>query len=85
MARPAFSAGKREEIESNIKATALALFASRGYRSVSMRAIAEEMQLSAPALYRYYNNKEALLEAIRADGFRYRSSQCDRESVIEKV
>ena len=50
-----------------------------------MRAIAEEMQLSAPALYRYYNNKEALLEAIRADGFRYRSSQCDRESVIEKV
>ena len=36
-----------------------------------MRAIAEEMQLSAPALYRYYNNKEALLETIRADGFRY--------------
>lgn len=71
MARPAYSADKREEIESRIKTTALALFANVGYRSVSLRAIAKEMGLSAPALYRYFENKEALLQALRADGFRH--------------
>jgi AcrR family transcriptional regulator len=71
VARPAYSADKREEIESRIKETALSLFGSQGYRNVSMRAIAKEMGLSAPALYRYFDNKNALLGALRADGFRY--------------
>ena len=71
MARPAYSADKREEIESRIKETALALFGSLGYRNVPLRAIAKEMGLSAPALYRYFDNKNALLGALRADGFRY--------------
>jgi AcrR family transcriptional regulator len=71
VARPAYSADKREEIESRIKETALALFGSQGYRNVSLRAIATEMGLSAPALYRYFDNKNALLGALRADGFRY--------------
>ncbi len=69
MARPAYSADKREEIESNIRTTALRLFGQVGYRSVSLRGIAKEMGLSAPALYRYYDSKEALLGALRADGF----------------
>ncbi len=71
MARPAYSADKREEIESRIKETALALFGSQGYRNVSLRAISSEMGLSAPALYRYFDNKNALLGALRADGFHY--------------
>jgi AcrR family transcriptional regulator len=45
------------------------LFAAQGYRSVSMRAIAAELEWSAPALYRYYENKEALVGSIRAGGF----------------
>ena len=71
MARPAYTADKREEIESRIRTTALTLFAREGYRAVSLRAIASEMGLSAPALYRYYENKDALLDALRADGFRF--------------
>ena len=71
MARPAYTADKREEIVSRIKTTALTLFAKAGYRAVSLRAIANEMGLSAPALYRYYENKEALLSALREDGFRF--------------
>ena len=70
MARPAYTADKREEIVSRIKTTALTLFSNTGYRAVSLRAIANEMGLSAPALYRYYENKEALLSALREDGFR---------------
>jgi len=69
MARPAYSQEQKLEIESSIRATALRLFAQEGYRSVSLRAIAREMKLSATALYRYFENKDALLAAIRAEGF----------------
>ena len=69
MARPSYSTEQREEIEQRICDTAMALFAKHGYRSVSMRAIAAELGWSAPALYRYYGNKDALLGTIRAAGF----------------
>lgn len=69
MPRPAYDPARRRSIELEIQAKALSLFALHGYRSVSMRAIAEELGWSATALYRYFDNKEALLAAIRADGF----------------
>ncbi len=69
MPRPAYDSARRRSIELEIQAKALGLFALYGYRSVSMRAIAEELGWSATALYRYFDNKEALLAAIRADGF----------------
>ena len=69
MARPAYSDDQREEIETRIKTIALELFAQSGYRNVSLRAIAQVLGMSAPALYRYFESKEALLDAIRADGF----------------
>ena len=70
MPRPAYTQDKRAAIEERIRNTALELFGRDGYRSVSLRAIARAMGWSAPALYRYYDNKEALLAAIRAEGFR---------------
>ena len=69
MARPAYSADERERIEHEIRQAAVRLFGEHGYRSVSMRAIARELDLSATALYRYFENKEALLASIRAEGF----------------
>ena len=69
MARPAYDNDKRLAIEADIRERAMTLFARNGYRNVSMRAIAAELGWSATALYRYYDNKEALLAAIRADGF----------------
>ena len=69
MARPAYSQEQKLEIETSIRETALKLFSREGYRSVSLRAIAREMELSATALYRYFDNKDALLAAIRAEGF----------------
>lgn len=70
MARPAYSEDERQRIEAEIRAAALSCFASVGYRAASMRAIAAELGWSATALYRYYENKEALLAAVRAEGFR---------------
>jgi AcrR family transcriptional regulator len=70
MPRPAYSQDERAAIEARIRAAALELFGREGYRAVSLRAIAKAMGWSAPALYRYYDNKGALLAAIRAEGFR---------------
>ena len=69
MPRPPYSAAERERIEAEIRQTALKLFREHGYRNVSMRAIGKALDLSATALYRYFASKEALLAAIRADGF----------------
>ncbi|MCZ6644050.1 MAG: TetR/AcrR family transcriptional regulator [Gammaproteobacteria bacterium] len=69
MARPAYSSDVRERIETDIRQAALRLFGEHGYRNVSLRAIGRELNLSATALYRYFDNKEALLAAIRAEGF----------------
>jgi AcrR family transcriptional regulator len=69
MARPAYSPAERQRIETDIRQAALRLFSEHGYRNVSLRAIARELNLSATALYRYFDSKEALLAAIRAEGF----------------
>lgn len=69
MARPAYSSDERERIETDIRQAALRLFGEHGYRNVSLRAIGRELDLSATALYRYFDSKEALLAAIRAEGF----------------
>jgi len=69
MARPAYSDQERKRIEGEIRRVALELFGEQGYRAVSLRAIAKKLGWSAPALYRYYDNKESLLAAIRAEGF----------------
>ena len=69
MARPAYSRDKREEIEAEICRAELVLFGTEGYRNVSLRRIAQSLNWSATALYRYYDSKDTLLAAIRADGF----------------
>ena len=90
MARPAYSPDKRERIEADIRKTALKLFNEQGYRNVSMRAIGRALELSATALYRYFANKEALLAAIRADGFaalktRLQQVQTHEQSAVATV
>lgn len=69
MTRPAYTDDARQRIETDIRQAALNLFSELGYREVSMRRLAKELGWSAPALYRYYDNKASLLAAIRAEGF----------------
>lgn len=40
------------------------MFAQRGYASVSMRDIAEKVNVSHPSIYSHFQSKEALYEAI---------------------
>ena len=71
MARPSYSQSQVQEIEERIHAAALKVFAAEGYRNFSLRAVAREMGLTPPALYRYVDNKDSLLAEVRAEGFRH--------------
>ena len=47
-----------------IRATALELFAARGYEQTSLREIAERVGLTKASLYYHYPSKQELLQAI---------------------
>jgi AcrR family transcriptional regulator len=49
--------------------TARRLLVEQGTDAVTLRAIAREMGLTAPALYRYYDSRETLIKYVIADIF----------------
>jgi AcrR family transcriptional regulator len=49
--------------------TARRLLVEQGTEAVTLRAIAREMGLTAPALYRYYDSRETLIKYVIADIF----------------
>jgi AcrR family transcriptional regulator len=53
-----------------ITATARRLLVEQGPEAASLRAIAREMGMTAPGLYRYYSSREELLRHVVADMFR---------------
>ena len=50
-----------------IKDVARRLLVDQGTSALTLRAIAREMGVTAPALYRYFDGHEALVEALAAD------------------
>src|SRR6266540_4358591 len=50
-----------------IKQTARQLLIDEGPAAISLRAIAREMGMTAPALYRYFTSHEALLDGLCGD------------------
>ena len=53
----------------DIKSTAWKQVAEQGAASLSLRAIAREMDMTAPGLYRYYKDRDALVTALLIDAF----------------
>jgi AcrR family transcriptional regulator len=53
-----------------ITATARRLLVEQGSEAASLRAIAREMGMTAPGLYRYYGSREELIRHVCADIFR---------------
>lgn len=58
-----------EVTRQEIKDTAWQQIAETGAASLSLRAIARQMGLTAPALYRYYPDRDALVTALILDAF----------------
>jgi AcrR family transcriptional regulator len=59
----------RQLTQDEIKSIAMRQVAEGGVQHISMNAIAKEMGMSGPALYRYFQNKQALLMDVVSDGF----------------
>jgi AcrR family transcriptional regulator len=59
----------RGEIRDEIKAIARQQMAEQGTASLSLTAIARRMELTPPALYRYYPDRDALVTALIVDAF----------------
>ena len=58
-----------EATQETVKDTAWRHIAASGAASLSLRAIAREMKVTAPALYRYFPNRDALVTELIVDGF----------------
>ncbi|WP_433266841.1 TetR/AcrR family transcriptional regulator [Actinosynnema sp. CS-041913] len=57
----------RAETERDIRRQARALLVAHGRDAVTLRAIARELGITAPALYRYYDSREDLLHQLADD------------------
>lgn len=53
-----------------IKDTAWKQIAEQGAASLSLRAIARELKITAPAIYNYYNRRDDLVTALIMDAYR---------------
>ncbi|RSM66389.1 TetR/AcrR family transcriptional regulator [Amycolatopsis sp. WAC 01376] len=58
---------ERAATDQDIRRTARALLVEQGPEAVTLRAIARELGITAPALYRYYGSRDDLVEHLRAD------------------
>lgn len=59
--------GKRAFVEKQLMEQACILFAKKGYAGTTLSDIAEAVGLTRAAVYYYFRNKEALLEAIMSE------------------
>jgi AcrR family transcriptional regulator len=59
----------KDEVQEAIQSAALEVFARKGFRSASMAEIASAARVSTGNIYRYFENKSALYEAVVPDTF----------------
>ncbi|GAA2051645.1 TetR/AcrR family transcriptional regulator [Catenulispora yoronensis] len=60
----------REQIRTEVKAHAWNQIATAGASALSLNAIAKQMGMSGPALYRYYASRDELITELIADAYR---------------
>lgn len=68
---------QRDAIREEIKQVARRQMAAEGSTSLSLRAIAREMELTAPALYRYFPTRDDLITALIVDAFNAHAAAMD--------
>ncbi len=61
---------ERAEREHRIVAAARLIAAGEGWSAVTIRRLAEEIEYSQPVLYSHFENRDAIVAAVAAEGFR---------------
>ncbi|QBQ41554.1 TetR/AcrR family transcriptional regulator [Sphingobacterium psychroaquaticum] len=75
-------ARQQEELRDQIIAQSWAIIEREGWQALSIRRIAEAIEYSVPVIYKYFENKEAILEYFTKEGFRALTAQL-RTSVTD--
>ncbi|WP_231950344.1 TetR/AcrR family transcriptional regulator [Allokutzneria albata] len=57
----------RAELDQDLRATARRLLVASGPEAVAFTAIARELSITPPAIYRYYANRDELIQALAHD------------------
>lgn len=70
MPRAALQQDEIAAFRARATSAAMKLFAAHGYEGVTMRALADELGVSAMTSYRYLNGKDELFALVRAEAFR---------------
>ncbi len=60
---------RRSKTRQEILATAHAILKAKGLDGLTMRTLADEMDYSPAALYKYFRDKEEILEGLRQEGW----------------
>jgi len=66
----------REQVRGEIKAHAWTQVAMTGAAALSLNAIAREMGISGPALYRYFRSRDELITDLVLDAYRDLAATC---------
>src|ERR1700754_742526 len=59
----------KEETRTNILDASLQIVKEEGWNALSMRKIADVIEYTAPIIYEYFSNKEAILLELTRQGF----------------
>ena len=60
---------QKEETRQNILDAAYDIVKEEGWQGLSMRKIADKIEYTAPIIYEYFSNKEAILQELTKKGF----------------
>lgn len=60
---------QKEQTKANILKAAKQIVKCEGWQGLSMRKIADKIEYTAPIIYEYFNNKEAILQELTCNGF----------------
>jgi AcrR family transcriptional regulator len=66
----------REQVREEIKAHAWTQVSTTGASALSLNAIAKQMGISGPALYRYFRNRDELITELVLDAYRDLTDAC---------
>ena len=67
----------KEETRASILDAAYKIVKEEGWQALSMRKIADEIQYTAPIIYEYFSNKDAILAELNRKGFLYLAKEME--------
>lgn len=67
----------KEETRVKILEAAYKIVKEEGWQALSMRKIADEIEYTAPIIYEYFSNKEAILAELNKKGYHYLAKEME--------